>query len=220
MQPLDLEEVPACRSLILLQVSFSFSISSRFCCAYSISSLHHLLTCHTEHWDSDESIRRFVLSPESSLYQQLCNPDEEGSCRFRNTVSLNSNLPCYGQECRADDVIIIQVLPGAFYEYIRQPCVHLSFYDNAKKVVTGFSANVPGIGRRHTHAMCANPKVAAAARSCCDVITPDIAEYNYKMEVRTPIYCCLVSIVCIPRPQPLTNDICSTLIVSRGKDFL
>jgi hypothetical protein len=98
--------------------------------------------------------------------------------------------------------------------------VHLSFYDNAKKVVTGFSANVPGIGRRHTHAMCANPKVAAAARSCCDVITPDIAEYNYKMEVRTPIYVVLFLLFASLALNTRTNDICSTRLVSRRKDFL
>jgi len=68
-------------------------------------------------------------------------------CQFANTVSLDENIECYGRECRVDDVIVIQVKPGAFYEYIRQPCVQLSFYDNAKKVVTGYSPHVPGIGR-------------------------------------------------------------------------
>ena len=135
------------------------------------------------HWDKDESIRRFVLSPESSLYQQLCNPDEEGSCRFRNTVSLNSNLPCYGRECRVDEVVIIQVTPGAFYEYIRQPCVHLSFYDDATKVITG-SGDWRGlvIGREHTHAMCADPRLAVAQRSCCGLIRNKTAELNFEFD--------------------------------------
>ncbi len=115
------------------------------------------------------------------MYQKLCNPNEDGLCQFANTVSLDTNLECYERECRVDTVIIIQVTPGAFYEYIRQPCVHLSFYDDAKKVVTGYSANVPGVGRRHTHAMCAHPRIASASRSCCDIERADVAEYNYKM---------------------------------------
>ena len=80
-----------------------------------------------------------------------------------------------------DEVIVVQVKPGAFYEYIRQPCVQLSFYDDAKKVVTGYSGHVPGVGRRHTHAMCVHPGKVAAGRSCCDVAETDISEYNYKM---------------------------------------
>jgi hypothetical protein len=110
------------------------------------------------HWDSDESIRRFVLSPDSGLHQALCNKGSDGSCNFASTVTLDSNLACHGQECRVDDVVIVQVQAGAFYEYIRQPCVDLSFYDNPKKVITGYSPWVRRVGRRHTHAMCANPR--------------------------------------------------------------
>jgi len=125
-----------------------------------------------------------VLSPESSLYMKLCNPDESGKCQFASTVILDANLPCHYRECRVDDVIMIQVTPGAFYEYIRQPCVHLSFYNDAKKVVTGYANAGEGSAgsRRHTHAMCANPLIASAARSCCDIEFTDVAEYNYKME--------------------------------------
>lgn len=122
------------------------------------------------HWDSDESIKRFVLNPaDSELYQKLCNPDENGACHFSTVVKLDSNLECRGKECRIDDVVMIQVTPGNFYEYIRQPCVGLSFYDNAKKIITGFAPWVKDIGRRHTHSMCADPRTAVAARSCCDV---------------------------------------------------
>lgn len=122
------------------------------------------------------------MSPESSLYKKLCNPDESSKCQFANTVTLDTNLPCHNRECRVDEIVIIQVAPGAFYEYIRLPCVQLSFYNDAKKVVTGYSDVVSGIGRRHTHGMCANPLIASAARSCCDIEAIDVAEYNYKME--------------------------------------
>ena len=123
------------------------------------------------------------MSPESSLYKKLCNPDESSKCQFANTVTLDTNLPCHNRECRVDEIVIIQVAPGAFYEYIRLPCVQLSFYNDAKKVVTGYSDVVSGIGRRHTHGMCANPLIASAARSCCDIEAIDVAEYNYKMDI-------------------------------------
>lgn len=98
-------------------------------------------------------------------------------------MSLNSNLPCYGRECRIDDIIIVQVTPGAFYEYIRQPCVHLSFYSGAKKVITG-SGEWRGlaIGREHTHAMCADPRLALAERSCCGLVRTGTARLNFKFD--------------------------------------
>ena len=67
-----------------------------------------------------------------------------------------------------DDLQVVQVAPGAFYEYVRHPCVGLSFYNNPKKVITGFAPWVKEVGRRHTHAMCADPRTAVAARSCCN----------------------------------------------------
>lgn len=121
------------------------------------------------HWDSDESIKRFVLTGDSELYEKLCNPDEDGNCNFPITVTLDSNLACHGKECRIDDLEVVQVAPGAFYEYIRQPCINLAFYENPTKVITGFSPWVAKVGRRHTHAMCADPRTSVAARSCCDV---------------------------------------------------
>ncbi len=127
-----------------------------------------ILQYNPPHWHSDESIKRFVLSSGSALYSALCNPGNNGTCSFENTIVLDSNLPCFGKECRLDDMQIVQVAPGAFYEYVRQPCVHLSFYANPKKVITGFAPWVKAVGRRHTHAMCADPRTSVAARSCCN----------------------------------------------------
>ena len=137
----------------------------RYIWYFSLPRVHY----NPPHWDSDESIKRFVLSPDSDLYQQLCNPDEDGACNHSNTITLDSNLACYGKECRVDDLEVVQVAPGAFYEYIRQPCISLFFYDNPKKIITGFAPWLKQVGRRHTHAMCADPRNAVAARSCCDV---------------------------------------------------
>ena len=103
-----------------------------------------------ESWDGNEEIKRFILSPDSSLYQKLCNPDANGNCNYLNTISLDENLDCTGKECRIDTLVIVQVAPGLFYEYIRQPCTHLSFYDGGKKVITGFTNQISKIGRKYT----------------------------------------------------------------------
>ena len=91
----------------------------------------------SESKDADESVKRFVLSPTSSLYKKLCNADDNGACQYSNTVYIDENLPCDGKECRVDTLVTVQVAPGVFYEYIRQPCVHMFFYKDAKKVVSG-----------------------------------------------------------------------------------
>lgn len=102
----------------------------------------------SESMDADESIKRFVLSPTSSLYKKLCNSDDKGVCKYSNTVYIDENLPCEGKECRVDTLITVQVAPGVFYEYIRQPCVHMFFYRDAKKVVTGFR-QVSNVGSQY-----------------------------------------------------------------------
>jgi hypothetical protein len=101
-----------------------------------------------EAWDGDARIKRFVLSPTSSLYQKLCNADANGDCQYANTVVIDENLPCEGKECRVDSLVVVQVSPGVFYEFIRQPCVHAAFYNNAKKVVTGHELAL-GVGTQY-----------------------------------------------------------------------
>jgi hypothetical protein len=64
--------------------------------------------------DADEAVKRFVLSPTSSLYAKLCNADTSGACQYRNTVILDENLPCDGKECRVDTLIVVQMAPGVF----------------------------------------------------------------------------------------------------------
>ena len=142
----------------------------------SVPSLQSL----PESWDGNESVKRFILSPTSSLYQKLCNADANGACQYKNTVHIDANLPCDGKECRVDTLVIVQVAPGVFYEYIRQPCVHHVFTNNLKKVVSGVQWTVGG--HQYSHAMCADPNTAAAARTCCDAEGNKIATYNYKFE--------------------------------------
>ena len=164
-----------------------------------------LMQSMSESWDADETVKRLVLSPTSSLYNKLCNPDVNGSCQYRNTVLIEENLPCDGVECRIDTLITAQVAPGVFYEYVRQPCVHKTFYNNPTKVVTGFGW-ILDVGRQYvrshdqyvffdytflillfcclpqSHAMCVDPMTASAARSCCDAEGNNVATHNYKFE--------------------------------------
>ena len=91
-------------------------------------------------WEDEPSAKRVVLQKPSTsgdinfLYTQLCNPDNEGKCHYKTTVSLPSDLNCLGVECSVDTVRVVQVNPGMFYEYIQQPCVERAFYDNAVKL--------------------------------------------------------------------------------------
>lgn len=102
----------------------------------------------SEAWDADESVKRFVLSPASSLYQKLCNADANGDCQYQNTVYIDENLPCYDRECRVDTLVIVQVAPGVFYEYVRQPCIQMTFQNDAKKVVSGLKWT-SGVGSQY-----------------------------------------------------------------------
>jgi hypothetical protein len=104
-------------------------------------------------WDADESVKRFVLSPTSSLYQKLCNADANGNCQYKNTVHIDENIPCDGKECRVDTLVIVQVAPGVFYEYIRQPCVFLTFQNDAKKVVAGLKGT-NNVGHQYVSLVC------------------------------------------------------------------
>ena len=137
---------------------------------------------HPIYWDANESIKRFVLSKDSELYSKLCNPGEDGECNFANSITLDANLPCTDKECRVDTLEVVQVAPGAFYEYARRPCVDLSFYANPKKVITGYAPWVRRIGRQHTHAMCADPRLPLASRSCCNEGSTRRSEFNFELE--------------------------------------
>ena len=56
--------------------------------------------------------------------------------------------------------MIVQVAEGVYYEYVRQPCVQLAFYENAKKVANNWNLN---------YVMCGNPNLPIASELCCAV---------------------------------------------------
>jgi hypothetical protein len=109
-------------------------------------------------WDGDDTIKRIVLNPDTSdLYDKLCDL-AESACNFSSVVTLSTNIVCDGVECDVDTVRVVQVAPGVFYEYLRQPCVQLAFYEGGKKVFAGWNQDMN---------MCANPKIPVAAPACC-----------------------------------------------------
>jgi hypothetical protein len=120
-------------------------------------------------WDGDDTIKRIVLNPDTSdLYDNLCDLTE-GACNFSSVVTLSTNLACDGVECDVDTARVVQVAPGVFYEYLRQPCVQLAFYEGGKKVFAGWNQYMN---------MCANPKMPVAAPACCRGDTPS---YGYRV---------------------------------------
>ena len=109
-------------------------------------------------WDGNEQVKKFVLEEDSNLYAKLCN-SVDGVCTFPSVVTVTENIVCTKLECEVDTVRVIQVKPDIFYEYVRRPCVHLAFIDNAKTVFAGSS----GYGA----SMCANPSLPIATQTCC-----------------------------------------------------
>lgn len=105
----------------------------------------------------DPTVKKVTLSSDSALYNILCNATVFGGsdCNFQSIVTLDENLECNGQECLVDTVRQIEVTEGIYFEYVRQPCVELSYFSDAKTIINR------GTG------MCANPGTAVAGEACC-----------------------------------------------------
>jgi hypothetical protein len=110
-------------------------------------------------WDGDETINRMTLSMSSNLYGLLC-AEANGSCTYPSVVTLTNDIACHDFECALDTMRVIQVAPNVFYEYVRRPCVHFAFLNDAKSVYAGKSAS-------STAQMCASPSQPVATTTCC-----------------------------------------------------
>lgn len=110
-------------------------------------------------WDGNEAIKRMTLHPNSPLYALLC-AESNSACTFPSVVTLTNDISCHGIECYLDTVRVVQVTPNVFYEYVRRPCVHLAFLDDARTVFAG--ASPTSIAR-----MCASPTQPVASTTCC-----------------------------------------------------
>ena len=113
---------------------------------------------------------KIVLKQTSSLYNILCNEDENGKCVYKNAVTLDSNLVCDGIECELDTVRVVQVGESAYYEYVSLPCVNFVFYNNPVKISPRYSTD---------KVMCADPTLPVASEACCS-IGNNVASRNSK----------------------------------------
>ncbi len=98
------------------------------------------------------------LASASSLRSKLSTKQQ--------TVVLDETIPCNGNECNVDTLRLVKIQsnPNIYYEYARQPCVEMSFYDSAKskKISTGWLEN----GMKKS--MCANENLHTAYDACCE----------------------------------------------------
>lgn len=106
---------------------------------------------------SDRDEKHFILDSTSELYTKLKCKEVNGGCDYATVVVLDEDLNCSGIECNVDTIRTVKV-DEVFYEYIRMPCVTLSFYNDAKKLSAGFNNNLN---------MCGNPKLESATEACC-----------------------------------------------------
>ena len=104
----------------------------------------------------------------SALGALLCGSKTSmGDCRFSSNVMLDADLPCSGRECAVDDVRYVNVESGrsaAIFEFVRPPCVSLTFYNDAKQVYLASAHVSPASATT----VCADPATASAAVNCCD----------------------------------------------------
>lgn len=122
-------------------------------------------------FDVDQMIKYVKLDPNSNLYNKLCAPNANDECTFPGHVVLDDNLACYGQECGMDTLRLFEVGNGIFYEYFKQPCVQLPYYENPKIITWNY---------RHME-QCADPRMEAAGADCCSALLDDWS-YEYRCE--------------------------------------
>ena len=113
---------------------------------------------------------RFALNPDhSNLYASICDADAEGKCKFKSEVFLPATIDCFGDECEieAPRVVLLTATDSTgasvpvYYEYLRPPCVELTFYENAKLVT-----DHRGYVSTNSYTACANPELPLASPVC------------------------------------------------------
>mmetsp|Transcript_31842 Transcript_31842/g.73213 ORF Transcript_31842/g.73213 Transcript_31842/m.73213 type:complete len:3134 (+) Transcript_31842:2040-11441(+) len=107
---------------------------------------------------STENVVRVVLDDNSKLRDALCRPNKNGKCRHQNSVHLKQMVKCTGIECDLEHLRVVQVAPGAYYEFVHPPCIQQMFYNNAVKLS-------PRNGK--SPSVCTNSDLAVATAACC-----------------------------------------------------
>ena len=129
-------------------------------------------------WGDKPFLERLELSTVSPLYKVLCG-DVNGQCTYPGKVVLQQNLDYSdanlrnGLEYTSESLRTIRVRSGRsaiYYEYVRQPCVELSFFGDGVKVqqepkpVSGTNPRVYTVG----NSLCADPRRdVATGKSIC-----------------------------------------------------
>ena len=124
------------------------------------SSMNLQLSTNPPAWTNFDATKKMLsLDPSSELYNVLCSPTTPGGsdCSFRSEVEITDNLACFGQECLVDTVNLLEVTTGIYFEYVRQPCVELSYYRNPTTVTWPW----------RNYEMCADPNTIVAREACC-----------------------------------------------------
>ncbi|KAG7359253.1 hypothetical protein IV203_015842 [Nitzschia inconspicua] len=86
-------------------------------------------------WSQPESnATRLSLIQSSNLFMELCSPTSLGDCEFKLAFVLENDVPCFGIECEMSNVRAVQI-NVIFIEYIRQACVKLACFNDAKTLV-------------------------------------------------------------------------------------
>ena len=119
-------------------------------------------------WGDKPFLERLELSTTSPLYKVLC-ANVNGQCTFPGKVVLQQNLDYSdenlrnGLEYTSDSLRTLRVRNGRsaiYYEYVRQPCVELSFFRDGFKVqqtpklVAGTNPRVYTVD----NSLCADPR--------------------------------------------------------------
>jgi len=118
----------------------------------------------------DNTFIEFELSMTSQLRAVLCE-GAGADCKSQppsNEVVLASSTPCDSSECDVDAVRVVKVAEGRYWEYIRQPCVELAFFEDGKEL--GLQHRGPQ-GTPEV-AVCANPGLQVAFEACCGLPSP------------------------------------------------
>jgi len=101
----------------------------------------------------------------SGLYKLLCDrASPVDPCAFPGDVYLPEHVVCDPGmvECMVDDVTVVKLVDGAytvFYEYVREPCVYLSFHNGGIR-----QKRWPGT----TGTTCQDPKTPSGVPGCCN----------------------------------------------------
>ncbi len=111
-----------------------------------------------------------TLPMNSALRTQICNTDVvSNECTaYPSIITLDISIPCTGVECNLDNIVVVQVSDGVYYEYVRPPCVHFPFFTTGNRIASLRRGRAGRAGRVNPPE-CVDSNTAIAAPACCDI---------------------------------------------------